>query len=174
ERARVIAALRDERPTVVGAGLQDVDLVAAQGADLHLPELARLGMEAQTEAVAVPIREYLGSRAGAADKRVVFRDAAVVGQTQRLADVARQALGEDTDAVVVRGATAEVVAIADGHVWRLVRTELHAADERYARVQPRLGHVGLLGVDERGTLEAAARNRQCLARVVALEVRHVD
>ena len=43
----VRAAVRDDRPAVVPARPDDVELVAALRAVLHLPELARLGMNDQ-------------------------------------------------------------------------------------------------------------------------------
>ena len=75
QRARVVAAHRHERPTVVVAGQQDVDLVAAHRPDLGLPELAGVGMEREAVTVAMAVREYFGLRAGAADERVVGRHA---------------------------------------------------------------------------------------------------
>ena len=96
-------------------------------ADLHLPELAGLGVEAQAEAVAMAVREDLGLRAGAADERIVGGRRAVVLQAQHLADVVGEDLRAHADAVVVLRAAAESVAVADGHVQRLVGAELHAA-----------------------------------------------
>ena len=74
----------------VSLGLLDrshVDLVAAHRADLRLPELARLGIEREAVAVAVAVREDLGTCAAPADERVVGRNAAVVPNAQRLARV---------------------------------------------------------------------------------------
>ena len=46
-RSRIRAAVAHDRPAVVRAGLQDVDLVAAVGAVLVLPHLASAGMHGQ-------------------------------------------------------------------------------------------------------------------------------
>src|SRR6185436_14684673 len=112
QRARVVAAERNQRPAVIGAGLQDVHLVAALWSDLHLPELTRHRVEAQAIAVAMAVREDLGFRACAADERIVGRRRAVVFQAQDFADVIVEALRADADAVVVLRAAAEAVAIA--------------------------------------------------------------
>src|SRR5690606_10674890 len=86
ERARVVAARRDERPAVVRAGLDDVDLVAAHRPDLDLPELARLGMPREVVTVAMAVAVDLGLRARAADERVAGRRFAFVREAQDLAD----------------------------------------------------------------------------------------
>src|SRR5690606_20969551 len=68
ERARVVAACRNERPAVVVAGNQDIDLVPAHRADLGLPELARLRVKGEAVAVAMAVRKDLGLGV-AADER---------------------------------------------------------------------------------------------------------
>src|SRR4029453_11570218 len=50
--AAVRPAVRDHRPAVVLAGLNDVDFVAAKRSILRVPDLAGLGMDDQAERVA--------------------------------------------------------------------------------------------------------------------------
>src|SRR6185295_8653464 len=49
ERARIVAAIAHDRPAVILASLDDVELVAAVRAVLGLPELARHGMHCKAE-----------------------------------------------------------------------------------------------------------------------------
>ena len=121
--AVVVGAVGDERPAVVGARLQDVELVAAERAVLVLPQLARLGMERQPLRTAVAGRVDLGQVSRLAGKRVVGRRGAVVAQPQHLAGVLLGLLravlllplagGEIEEAGAVEGDAAAVIGVRD-------------------------------------------------------------
>ena len=102
-RPRVRAPQAHERPAVVAAGLQHVDLVAAVRAVLVLPDLARARMHRDSHAVAMAQREHLG-RAVLAGERVAGRGRAVVAQPQHFAGVRRGVLRR----VVVAAATSYI------------------------------------------------------------------
>ena len=86
--AWIRAAEAHERPAVVCAGFQHVDLVAAVRSVLVLPDRAGGGMHREPERAAVPERVDLGLVARLADERIVLRHRAVVAQAQHLAEVA--------------------------------------------------------------------------------------
>src|SRR6187549_2963955 len=86
-RPGVVATGRGERPAVVVARLEDVDLVAAERPDLGFPELTGHGVVREAVYVAVAEGVDLGQRALASDEGIVGRDAAVVAQAQDLAEV---------------------------------------------------------------------------------------
>ena len=90
--AVVVAALRDERPAVVGTRVNQVELVAAHRAHLDLPEAA-LSVEVDTERVAVAERPDLGLHGALAGKRVARVGGAVVVEPDDLAEVAGHGLG---------------------------------------------------------------------------------
>src|SRR5690606_12469625 len=110
----------------------------------------------------------LPARAGTADERIVRRDAALVGQAQRLADVICETLRTDANAVVVLRTAAEPVAAADRAVQRAVGTGQHAPAGRVARVLPRVRHEDLADTGQLAGLEAPARDREREQAVRAL------
>src|SRR5687768_8104432 len=69
--AGVLASKRHQRPTVVLAGLNQIELVAALRTLLSLPELTGCRMEAQALNVAMAVAVGLGLKSGASDKRLV-------------------------------------------------------------------------------------------------------
>src|SRR4030095_9452336 len=83
----VVDAVRDDRPAVVGAGADDVHLVAALRAVLVRPEHAGLGVQRRALLVAVAEVEFLRLPGGLADERIVLRHAAVVVQADHRARV---------------------------------------------------------------------------------------
>src|SRR2546430_10562852 len=88
-------------------------------------------MEGEAVGVTVAVREDLRQRIVASDKRIVFRHAPVVAQSQHFAGVAPQALRTAADRWIV-GQHA-YVAVADGHVQEPIRTKQHTAPEGAAR-----------------------------------------
>src|SRR6185503_1385723 len=89
---RVVRAVTDDGPAVVLALLDDVELVAALRTVLALPERVGGPVEVEALRIAMAVTPDLGQRAGAADERVVLRDAAVVVQANDLALTAAQVL----------------------------------------------------------------------------------
>src|SRR6185436_10245795 len=75
-RARIVDAVRDDRPAVVLPGLRLVELVAAARPVLHRPQ-PTLRVEGGRLDVAMAVRPDLGPRACAPDERIVFRNRAV-------------------------------------------------------------------------------------------------
>lgn len=115
--AVVVAALGHERPAVVGARLDQVELVAAHGAHLDLPEAAlRVPVDAQR--VAVAQRPDLRLHGALAGKGVAREGGAVVVQLDHLAQVGGHGLG--------RG---HLVDLARRDPQRAVRAEEQAAGE---------------------------------------------
>src|SRR5690606_13022892 len=91
--AAVLDAVGDDRPAVVAPGAHDVQLVAAAGAVLHGPQLARSRVQGRALDVAVAQRPDLGPRARLADEGIVRRDRAVGVDAHDLAQVAAGILG---------------------------------------------------------------------------------
>src|SRR5688572_5222917 len=133
-RAGIRAARADERPAVVHAGLQYVDLVAAVRALLALPELARRRMHDETLRAAMPERIDLGLVALAAGKGIVSRHAAVVVQAQDLAGVAHWILRTAAVAGIAERAHVELAVAAEGETRHAARVR---RDEDVAHVRQR-------------------------------------
>ena len=155
-RALIRAPQAHERPAVVAAGHEHVDLVAAVRAVLALPDLTRAGMHGEPERRAVTEREDLGPVAVAADERIVARHAAVLVEPQDLARV-----------------RARVLRVAAGrrHVDLAVGPEDHARHgARVGLRDEQIAHVA-----QRFAVPAAARERE-RAFVVGepLVVRQID
>ena len=90
--AGVIVAVADLGEAVVLALVDDVDLVAASRPVLAEPERARARMDGDALIVAKAKREDLGTRAGAADERIVVRDRPVGVDPQHFPHVAIEVL----------------------------------------------------------------------------------
>ena len=75
EVAAVVAAERNERPSVVSSGHEHIQLVSTHGAELTLPERSRLRMERQTVPSTVAIREISRQSIRTANERIVHRHA---------------------------------------------------------------------------------------------------
>ncbi len=109
-----MSAMADDRPAVVSALDEDIDLVAAGGAVLLLEHGARARPQRQSLRIAMTVRPDLRCRVAPAHERVVRRHATVIVQAHDLAAVAGQVLG------VVRR-----VAVTDGDVQMTVRVHDH-------------------------------------------------
>ena len=83
--AAVVDAVGGARPAVVGAGLEEVELVAAARPVLDLPHPAGLGMHREALRIAMAPGEDLRPRTGPADEGIVRRHRAVVPQAHDLA-----------------------------------------------------------------------------------------
>src|SRR5690606_10720895 len=86
--AAVLEAVADHRPAVVRAGLDPVELVDAERADVDLPQLVGAGPEGEAERVAEAEGVELGPRAGLAGERAARGGLAVRGDPHDLADAA--------------------------------------------------------------------------------------
>jgi hypothetical protein len=83
-RARVVASEAHDRPSVIAAPQDDVDLVTPIGAVLVVPERAGLGMDDEAERIAMPQGVDFGPMVLAAHEWVVARNAAIVLEAQDL------------------------------------------------------------------------------------------
>src|SRR5882672_8726616 len=92
EVAAVRPPIRNDRPSVIATRFDDVDFVAAHGAVLVFPELARLRMNDQPENIPNPQSIDLGPVVGPADERIVQRRAPVVIEAKYFADMAGRIL----------------------------------------------------------------------------------
>ncbi len=142
---------RDLVPATVRAGHEVIDLVEGLRPVLRLPEVARLGIEGQPEAVAHAVGEHLVDRIGLVHvrvERIVGRERAVVVHAEHDAGVVgRRARGDVLELAVV-------VLVADHAVERLVGTE----GERAAVVVRDLAGEGedREGTDERRAVPRVA------------------
>src|SRR5688572_5624753 len=98
-RTAVGAAEADERPAVVGAGHEDVDLVSAVWSVLDLPDGAGDRVPGHSQEGAMAHREDFWPRVGAADERIVRRNLAFVREPK---DLAAEGLGILSVAAAVR------------------------------------------------------------------------
>ena len=168
-RAGIEAPEAHQRPAVVAAGLEDVELVAAVGAVLVLPDVPGPGVQREAEGVAVPDGVDLRPVARLAHEGVVVGHRAVVVEPQHLAAQAHGVLGGHEE-VAVQGPDAS----AGRHVDLAVGAERDAAVEPRVGVE-RLGDHEVLDVVQRVPLEPAPREgRRAAAVVVPLGVGHVD
>ncbi len=92
ETGLVVHAETDDRPSVVPAWLNAIELVASLRTVLVGPDVAGLRMDGEPLHVAMSVAPDLRPRAGAVDERIVSRHAPVVVQPDDLAVVIRQIL----------------------------------------------------------------------------------
>src|SRR4030095_1114604 len=85
DSAAVVDAVGGARPAVIGAGFQEVELVAAARAMLALPHAAGLGVHGEPLRIAMPPGEDLRPYVGLADEGIVRRPRPVVAQPHDLA-----------------------------------------------------------------------------------------
>ena len=85
--ARIVDAARDQRPAVVLAFLDDVQLVAAARAVIVLPQTAGSRIERQPFGAAHAVRPDLGKDARLADERIVGRRRPIRRDANDLAEV---------------------------------------------------------------------------------------
>src|SRR6266581_1179273 len=81
-RPRIIAPKAHQRPTVVAPRLDHVDLVSAIRPIFVIPQLARFGMNDQTQRIPMTQCVNLRPVAGAAYERIVGRHRAIIAQAQ--------------------------------------------------------------------------------------------
>ena len=161
--AGVVRAVGDDRPAVVAAGLDDVELVAPHRSVLRLPDRPCVGVHVQSQRVADAEGVDLGAVALLVDEGVVERDRAVVVQAQHFTRVVGGILG--------------VVGVADPVPRR--HPDRHddpaVASEGNARsggaLRPGVGYEDVLDVGQRGApVEPRARQRDRRRVPHALEV----
>ena len=131
--AAVLAAECDDRPAVVLAGLDQVELVAALRAVFGRPEGAGVGMDCEPLQVAVAVGVDLRLVSRLPDKRIVRRHGAVVFEPQDLAAVDVRVLRADA-----------IVALADAHVEHAVLAERELRPEMDAAGVPVVGDEQVL------------------------------
>src|SRR4029077_2656358 len=171
----------DERPAVVVASHDEIDLVAALGTVLLLPQLAVSPVDGETLRIAVAIRPDFGTGAGFVDERIVGRRGAVTRNPDDLAEVVVErlrhvavgemlAIGEEQRAVRgLHNTAAEVVSPRSRAV--LVVDDLHVGEPRgLPGLEPgaRPGGAALAG------LEPGARQCGAPATVERLGVGKID
>src|SRR2546425_4656777 len=86
-RALVRSTEAHNRPAVVPAGPNDVDLIAAIRSVLVFPDLSGSGMDCQSERRAMTERVDLWLVALAPDERIVVRNASVIAKSQQFAAI---------------------------------------------------------------------------------------
>ena len=91
DRVSVVASVAHERPAVVAARDDAVQLVAALRAVLVHPEFVRAGADRRALWISVPVAPDL--RPGAGDGRVAGRDGAVAADPDHLAERGLEVLG---------------------------------------------------------------------------------
>ena len=124
--------MRRQRPAVVAAGQDGVDLVAATRAELGFPQGAGGGVEGQAVRVAMAIAEDFRPYAGPAEEGVARGRRAIALQSQHLAGQVVQPLGAHLVGVAVPGGEVELA---------VLRPEGDAAAE--LQPSPRLGRRGV-------------------------------
>ena len=146
---RIIASEALNRPSVVPPRQDDVDLVTAVGAVFVLPDHPGLGVDDETQRIAMPQGVDFRPIARAVHEWVVGRYGAIVVEAQ---DLAAQAHGILRDVLnVVQGPA------ANGHVDHAVPSEDDAAVETRVALVRIGGDDKVLDVDERVALEPAPR-----------------
>src|SRR5262245_57347618 len=91
-RAPVVTAVGDERPAVVPAGVEDVELVTAARPLLTFPDVAGFWIHRQTMTISVTDGENRRLESGTIHKRIVIGHAAIVAQTHDLSRVVTRIL----------------------------------------------------------------------------------
>src|SRR5437867_2646145 len=139
---RVGAAVGDDRPAIVQASLDDVDLVAALRAVIGLPQLAGFWMNGQPQGVPNAQSVNLRLVPGPADEWIVFGRAPIFIQTENLAGVLGRVLRPGRMADKRCAFSAGGKRRPDGHVDLAIATE---HDARGARsICPRAGCENLV------------------------------
>src|SRR5262249_2289824 len=104
----------DQRPAVIFPRLQNVDLVTAIRPVLAFPDRAGIRLKSESQRIAMPHRVDLRTITGAADKRIIGRNRAVIPQAQHFArEVVR----------ILRSRGSRRIADADRHVHHSVSSE---------------------------------------------------
>ena len=183
----MIRPVRNDRPAVVPARPDDVELVAAQRTVLHFPELAGLGMDDQAQRIAEAQGVDLRSIGRVADEGIVFGRGPVVIQAQDLAGVTAGFLGllRRADAIA-----ATVLLVAQRHADRHEDPAVGGEDQsgHAEAADPGVRYEDVLDVGQGvGAVEAAApqhrrsreplrhpRVRRPLLARLGLQVREVD
>ena len=127
-RPPVFHAVSDLGPTIVLAGLDQVELVAAAGTVLVGPDVSARGIQGKTLDIAVAVAVDLGSRTLSIDDGVVGMRASILGQPQDLAEVRFDALRLIADVAACKG-NRRIAAVADTHEQALVRQPKQARAE---------------------------------------------
>src|ERR1043166_2222577 len=86
-RSAVVAAIAGKRPSVILAGQDDVDLVAAVRSLLAGPQLSVVRVHGETELIAEPHGVDVRLESRLADVGIIRREAAVIAHAQELAGV---------------------------------------------------------------------------------------
>ena len=89
---RVVDAVADDRPAVVGARFDQIELIAAARTVLDGPDLAACRIDRERLGIAMPVTPDLGPGISAPDEGIVLRDAAIRIQARHLAEIAAQIL----------------------------------------------------------------------------------
>src|SRR5215207_4322680 len=189
--AIVVIAPTHLGPTIVAAGLGDVDLVPAKRTVLAFPKHTGFGMDREALDVAVPVGPDLGPRTRAVHEGVVGRYGAVRVDADELAQVVRKVLGgieleafaggDEQLAVGREGkARAEMESARDGRL--LPEDHLKAFERRARRVQPTtagrgrcpaLARLRIREIDEAVLGEAGIkRDIQQTALTLRVDARH--
>src|SRR5690606_17638802 len=92
--AIVLNTIGNGGPTVVFAGLNAVNLIAATGAKLTVPEVAGNGMECQALYIAMAVRIDFRTRAAPSSKRIARRRLPCRGDAQNFTKCGVQILGQ--------------------------------------------------------------------------------
>ena len=161
----VLDPMAHHRPPVIGARLDEVDLVASLGAVLVDPHLVRLGVHDHSLGVAAPVRIDLGKVPGLAHEGVVGRNASVVVQPEHRSDVVVGGLGRMGLGRVGHGGVAPV---AHGHEEIAIPVKGQTGSEVLPGAAPGLGHEDVLHACEGLPVEhAPGHGRGSLVPVVA-------
>src|SRR5262245_49889055 len=165
--ARIDLPQRYDRPAVIAAGEQHVELVAPERPNLARPQGACLRMPRKAKNIPVAIGINFRLRARAAHEWVVRRHTAIVTQPQDLADVTAEILGAHPEARVVADDVS--VAVADCHVDHAVWAKLAATRNRTTRF-PGVGYEEVAKVAQRRAVEPTTREGERGALVAFLLV----
>ena len=154
--AIVVVAVGHDRVTVVFPAHHQVQLIAALGPHLVVPQPA-LRIERNAQRVAVAQRPHLRGHAPLVGERIVRGDAAVVVQAHDLAHVRLHVLRRvellpvaraDPEHAIVEGNAVRVMALA-GHLRDLAPDDFDVLERAPAAAiehQPRAGHGGAGGI----------------------------
>ena len=149
DRPRVIDAIRDRRPAVVGAGAHPVHFITAPGTVLVHPYLARVRLQRESLHVPMAVRIDLRQRTGPAHEGIVRGNRSVIVEAHDFAEVGIEPLG----------LIAMIESIADRRVELAVRPEQQAAAEVVGLSLPRLRREDPTHVSESLSVEAPAHDR---------------
>src|SRR5580704_2351710 len=160
--AGILPTIRDHRPAVVCAAMNQVEFVAAQRTMLVRPQLSSYGVHNQALRIAMSVAPDLRLRILGANERIVGRNAAIIAQAKNLTRVIVELLRPVL--VMALANRQEQITIEENHPSAVVEAIFREC----------VGGENALAVDHFVVAEAEAVHHGCAALAGAGRIAEID